>query len=178
MFISQWYNSLKTSVIFSFLHFHLHHNPSRSNMLGAKNFRFRHWPILAVGIRGGMFKWTSGGSKSSMVNPLSAIITIPVWMGMIPSCMVICLSEVRPPQSRETKFTVPLGVTPINSFSVLWCLYSLQVCHWATWEEDFSMNISVQSRTTCVFAKSMKARSKLNRICSVLSQGTSFFEAS
>lgn len=59
----------------------------------------------------------------------------------------INVSEARPPRSLETKLPLPFGVTLMSSFiKVLWCLYSLRVCHCTRWKDGVSIQISVQSR--------------------------------
>lgn len=79
--------------------------------------------------KGGIFRETPRGRRSSIVNPLSAITESPLSNGKFrnPERVTISLSEMWPVYNWLTKVMAPPGEIPIKPFSVVWFLYELKV---------------------------------------------------
>ena len=74
--------------------------------------------------KGGMFNPTPGGSRSSIVKPLSAITESPLlncWYKN-PLLITISLSDICPVYNWLTKENAPPGVIPTRHLSVAWFL--------------------------------------------------------
>ena len=71
--------------------------------------------------KGGIFRETPRGRRSSTVNPLSAMVVSPLSNGKFrnPDLVTISLSEIWAVYSWLIKVMAPLGEMPTNPFSVV-----------------------------------------------------------
>lgn len=122
--------------------------------------------------KGGMFRFTPSGRRSSIVKPLSAMTVSPLSNSNFRQALLstILQSEILPLYSWLIKILAPLGAIPTKPFRVTWSIYKLNslefnrrldgICHLIsvqsiiTWVEEYlSLKLSgIVALTTSLFA--------------------------
>ena len=125
-------------------------------------------------VNGGILSVAPLSASAPLIRkPLSAITSSPYSiLSRKPDSSTIFLSEADPVQSLDRKENEPDGVIDTSSFTVLWCLYELQVTRWLEGKLGLWIKNSVQSITALVLEKHLKTFGNLWRTCSLDGQWT------